>query len=128
MLNPTEYEMKLLKHLWVAGHMSASEIHEASVTETQWTYSSTRKTLERMIEKKLVRIMDECARPRLYSARVGKLETIAALSRDFVRNMLDSPAPFPMAVFAQSGLVNDAELGTLDQLLNGAAEGQAVAG
>lgn len=115
--------MKLLKHIWVAEQMSASEIHEASAADTGWTYSSTRKTLDRMVEKKLVRIMDESLRPRIYSARVGKLETIAALSTDFVRNMLDSTAPLPMAVFAQSKLVSDAELGALDRLLNSAAAG-----
>ncbi len=120
MLIPTECEMKLLKHIWVAEQMSAADIHAASAADTGWTYSSTRKTLDRMVEKKLVRIMDESLRPRIYSARVGKLETIAALSTDFVRNMLDSPAPLPMAVFAQSRLVNAAELGTLDRLLNGA--------
>ena len=120
MLTPTECEMKLLKHIWVAEQMSASDIHEASAADTGWSYSSTRKTLDRMVEKKILRIMDESLRPRIYSARVGKLETIAALSTDFVRNMLDSSGPFPMAVFAQSRLVNDAELGALDRLLNGA--------
>ena len=119
MLMPTEYEMKLLKPLWVAERMSAAEIHEASMADTQWSYSSTRKTLERMVDKKILRIMDDSQRPRIYSARVGKVETIAALSADFVRNMLDSPGPFPMAVFAQSRLVNDTERGALDLLLNG---------
>ncbi len=120
MLTPTEYEMKLLKPLWVAEQMSAADIHEASAKDTGWSYSSTRKTLDRMVEKKLLRIMDDSLRPRIYSTRVGKLETIAALSREFVRNMLDSPAPFPMTVFAHSRLVNAAELGALDVLLNSA--------
>jgi BlaI family penicillinase repressor len=52
---PSISELSLLKALWRQQPLSAREIHDAVEAELGWSYSSTRKTLERMLDKGMVR-------------------------------------------------------------------------
>jgi len=119
MAKPSDAEFKLLRPLWRAGRMSAREIHESTVGETGWSYSTTRKTLDRMIDKGLVR-----TRPvhglKTYAAAASKLETLARLANDFARNILDLDGPLPAATFANSKVVDADEIEALEALLAGA--------
>ena len=45
---PSMSELSLLKALWRQQPLSAREIHDQVVEEMGWSYSSTRKTLERI--------------------------------------------------------------------------------
>ena len=96
MLKPSDFELKLLRHLWRHKRLSAREIHDASQAETNWSFSATRKTLERMVEKDLVAI-ELVHGMKTFTARQSKLETLAALVSDFARNVLDSTEPMPAA-------------------------------
>jgi predicted transcriptional regulator len=116
MIRPSDYELKLLRHLWRQGRMSARELHEASVEETQWSYSATRKTLERMVEKGLARI-ETFHGLNTYVAGQSKLETVATLANAFARDVLDLDAPLPAAAFTGSGLIAPEEIEELEGLL-----------
>jgi len=116
MIRPSDYELKLLRHLWRRGRMSARELHEASVEETQWSYSATRKTLERMVEKGLARI-ETFHGLNTYVAGQSKLETVATLANAFARDVLDLDAPLPAAAFTGSGLIAPEEIEELEGLL-----------
>lgn len=113
---PTEFELKLLRQLWRAERLSAREIHDASVAETQWSYSATRKTLERMEEKGLVTVKPVHG-VKTYAAARPKLETLAGLISDFARNILDSDAPVPAATFVGSRLIDKDEIADLEAML-----------
>jgi len=54
MLIPSTPELCVLKALWRQAPLSAREIHEAVEEELAWSFSSTRKTVERMMEKQMV--------------------------------------------------------------------------
>ena len=116
MIRPSDYELKLLRHLWRHGRLSARELHEASAEETQWSYSATRKTLERMAEKGLVRI-EAVHGLNIYVAGQSKLETVATLANAFARDVLDLDAPLPAAAFTGSGLIAPDEIEELEGLL-----------
>jgi len=116
MIKPSDYELKLLRHLWRHRRLSAREIQDLSETETQWSFSATRKTLERMVEKGLLAI-EMVHGVKTYVAVQGKLETLAALVSDFARNVLDSTEPVPAATFAHSRLVSPEEVAELEHLL-----------
>lgn len=116
MIRPSDYEMKLLRHLWQHDRLSARELHDLSVADTQWSYSATRKTLERMVEKGLIRI-EPVHGLNTYAAAQGKLETLAALSTAFARDVLHLDTPLPAAAFTGSKMVSPDEIAELEALL-----------
>ena len=115
-IKPTDYELKLLRHLWRHHRLSAREIHDASASDTGWSYSATRKTLDRMVEKGLVTI-ETVHGLKIYLAGQSKLATVAALASAFARDVLDVDAPLPAATFAHSKLVSADEIAELELLL-----------
>jgi len=116
MIRPSDYELKLLRPLWRHSRMSAREIHDASVSDTGWSYSATRKTLDRMVEKGLVRV-ESFHGLNTYVAAQSKLETVAGLVSSFARDVLDLDAPLPAAAFTGSRLIAPEEIDDLEVLL-----------
>lgn len=114
-MKPSPTELALLKHLWSAGEQSARELHAAAGEQLGWTYSSTRRTLDRMIEKGLVGVRDAHG-VRVYSAAAAKLTTLAELARDFMTNVLETDHP-PVAAFTGSRLLTDEEAAELERML-----------
>ena len=117
MQRPSNAELELLKCLWREGTLSARELHELVEPVLGWSYSSTRKTLERMGEKGLVSERQRHGL-NLYRAAVGKLATLAALSEDFARRVLELDGPLPVQAFADSRLLSEGELDELQALLD----------
>lgn len=113
---PTPVELELLKQLWREGRLSARELHERTAQFTRWSYSSTRKTLDRMLEKGLLAASDLHG-VRVFRARVRKLATIAALSRDFARRVLGSAPATPIASFVESDFLSNEEVEELKSML-----------
>jgi len=113
---PSVTELTLLKCLWKQQPLSARELHDQAAPELQWSYSSTRKTLERMVEKGMVNI-HAVHGVNVYAAALEKMETLAAFARDFGRRVMEMDEPLPVNMFTGSKLVNHAELAELEQLL-----------
>lgn len=122
-VTPSNAELTLLKSLWRHGACSARELHDHVLPVLDWSYSSTRKTLERMVAKGLV---DEGSEHGLniYRARVGKVATLAAISADFVHRVLEMDTPLPAQAFADSRLLDEQELEELEALLRDATGGE----
>lgn len=108
--------MKLLRCLWPYPRLSARELHDASSAETGWGYTTTRKVLDRMEDKGLVKVKVVHGL-KTYAAAQPKLTTLAALIKDFARNVLDASAPIPVAAFAQSRLISPDEIDELEKLV-----------
>lgn len=124
-VTPTAVELEILKLLWQRPQLAGRELHDALEPVLQWGYSSTRKTLERMAEKGLVRVESNGVK-NFYSANVGKVPTLAALAADFSKRVLGLDAPLPIAMFADSRFLQGQELAELEQHLStlAAAVGQ----
>ncbi|MFZ4878854.1 BlaI/MecI/CopY family transcriptional regulator [Janthinobacterium sp. Mn2066] len=114
---PSVSELSLLKALWRQQPLSAREIHEQAVEELGWSYSSTRKTLERMLDKGSVR-MSVLHGVQVYEAVLDKVDTLAAFARDFGQRVMEMDTPLPVNMFTGSKLVDKAELAQLEQLLH----------
>jgi len=113
---PSISELSLLKALWRRQPLSARELHEKVVGELGWSYSSTRKTLERMLEKGMVR-QELRHGVQVYEAVLEKVGTLAAFAHDFGRRVMEIDTPLPVAMFTGSKLVDDTELARLESLL-----------
>lgn len=116
MSTPLITELALLKALWRQQPLSAREIHERVEDELGWSYSSTRKTLERMLEKGMV-AQHVRHGVQVYEAVLDKVDTLAAFAREFGKRVMEIDTPLPAAMFTGSKLVDADELARLDQLL-----------
>ncbi len=114
---PSVTELTLLKCLWKQQPLSAREIHQQVEAELQWSYSSTRKTLDRMLEKQMV-VQQVAHGINVYAAALDKVETLAAFARDFGSRVMEMDQPLPVNMFTGSKLVNRSELAELEQLLH----------
>lgn len=123
MTTPSVTELSLLKCLWKEQPLSAREIHERVVVELDWSYSSTRKTLDRMLEKRMV-AQQTLHGVNVYSATLDKVATLAAFAHDFGRRVMEMDAPLPVNMFTGSKLVDQQELAALEQLLQDWPEGK----
>jgi predicted transcriptional regulator len=107
----------LLKALWKDAPLSARDLHAHVEDELAWSYSSTRKTLERMLDKSMVAQSSEGG-IQVYRPLLDKVDTLAAFARDFSHRVMEMDAPLAAAMFSGSKLVDDQELARLDTLLN----------
>lgn len=119
MHRPSNAELELLKCLWRHKACSARELHECAGPRLGWSYSSTRKTLERMLEKGLALERDQHGL-HVYRAGVGKVKMLALLADDFGRRVLEMDRPLPLQAFADSRLLSEKELAELSALLDAA--------
>lgn len=114
---PSTPELCVLKALWRQAPLSAREIHEAVEDELGWSFSSTRKTVERMMEKQMV-AQHVRHGVQVYEALLDKVETLAAYARDFGTRIMELDSPLPVNMFAGSKLVDASELAQLEQMLS----------
>jgi BlaI family penicillinase repressor len=114
---PSVSELTLLKALWKQQPLSAREVHDAAVEELAWSFSSTRKTLDRMLDKQMIAIHTVHG-VNVYSAQLDKVATLAAFAHDFGRRVMEMDAPLPVAMFTGSKLVDQQELAELEQMLH----------
>jgi BlaI family penicillinase repressor len=120
---PSITELTVLKSLWKQQPLSAREIHEQVEAELDWSYSSTRKTLERMLDKGSVR-QSLLHGVQVYQAALEKVDTLAAFAHDFGKRVMEMDSPLPVNMFTGSKLVDEDELAQLEQLLQDWPEGR----
>jgi BlaI family penicillinase repressor len=113
---PSISELSILKALWKQQPLSAREIHVEVEPELGWSYSSTRKTLERMLDKGSVSQHTRHG-VQVYVAALEKVGTLAAFAHDFGKRVMEMDAPLPVNMFTGSKLVDEAELAQLELLL-----------
>ncbi|WP_448547512.1 BlaI/MecI/CopY family transcriptional regulator [Thalassotalea fusca] len=123
-MQPTAPELEILKLLWQTQPRTARELHDEINQQFDWSYSSTRKTLERMGEKGLV-TTDTLGNRKIYHANVEKVPTLAGFAQDFAKRVLELKGPLPVAMFADSELMDDKEIADLEKLLKDLADNDA---
>ena len=113
---PSPTELSLLKALWREAPLSSRELHQRVESELHWSFSSTRKTLERMLDKQMV-AQEMQHGVQVYRAQLDKVATLAAFAHDFGRRVMEIDAPLPVNMFTGSKLVDQQELAELEQML-----------
>ncbi|MGK5030382.1 BlaI/MecI/CopY family transcriptional regulator [Janthinobacterium sp. DSP2-3-3] len=117
MATPSVTELSLLKALWKEPPLSARELHARVEDELGWSFSSTRKTVERMLDKGML-AQRSVHGVLVYEASVDKVATLAAFAHDFGRRVMEIDSPLPVSMFSGSKLVDREELAELEQLLH----------
>lgn len=121
-MQPTAPELEILKLLWQLQPQTGRELHDQLADVLGWGYSSTRKTLERMVDKGLL-VAELQGNQNSYSAQVTKVATLAALAQDFAIRVLELKQPMPLAMFADSRLLTADDLQALEQQLQQLEQG-----
>ena len=116
MATPSVTELTLLKALWKGQPLSARALHASVEAELGWSFSSTRKTVERMLEKGMLVQRSEQG-VQVYETGADKVATLAAFAHDFGRRVMELDSPMPVTMFTGSKLVDQQELAQLEQLL-----------
>lgn len=120
-MKPSSSELVVLKVLWREGNLSAGELHAAVTDDLQWSRSSTRKTLERMVQKGMVSIKDMHGL-NVYQAKVKKVPTLAKMVHQFAADVLGLDGPLPVSNLVKSDLLSPDELQELEALLEAEIE------
>lgn len=115
-IKPSDSELTMLRCLWRHQQLSAREIHDHTSSQTVWAYSTTRKTLDRMVEKGILKVEPVHGMKTFLPAQ-SKIETMATLISHFAKTVLDTDGPLPATTFVQSRLVDDGELEELQAML-----------
>lgn len=115
-MKPSPTELVILKHLWSAQPQSLREIHIAIESQLNWSRSSTRKTVERMVEKKLLSTKNLHGL-NVYCAKAKKIPTLASMIKMFASDVLGMDGPLPVTNLVKSKILNDQELKELDAYL-----------
>ncbi|WMN59668.1 BlaI/MecI/CopY family transcriptional regulator [Pseudoalteromonas xiamenensis] len=115
----TEPELAILKSLWREQPRSARQIHDELTAQFDWTYSSTRKTLERMSDKGLLSVVSH-GNKNFYRTPLEKVPTLAGVAKDFFKKVFDFEGPLPIAMFSDSKMMSEDEIKRLEQLVNNA--------
>jgi len=116
-MQPTMPELEILKLLWQQQPRTARELHDEIKKQLEWSYSSTRKTLERMGDKGFL-TMGFSGNKKIYSAQLDKVETLASFAQDFAKRIFEIDGPLPVATFTESRLIDEDEITKLEQLLD----------
>jgi BlaI family transcriptional regulator, penicillinase repressor len=112
----TAPELEILKLLWAKQPLTSRELHDELAPLLGWGYSSTRKTLDRMSAKGMIACHSQ-GNKNCYSALLDKMPTLAAYAQDFASRVFELNGPLPVAMFANSKLINRDEIADLEKLL-----------
>ena len=117
MSHPSKSELVILKVLWAEAPLSAREIQEKVGPQLDWSFSTTRTTLSRMIQKTLLRL-DTKHGVRVYTPVASKARTLSGVIREFFETVLEMKGPLPTAAFHDSNMLSEEEWLELDRHLN----------
>lgn len=117
MERPSPSEMEILKVLWAKAPLSARELQVTIQQSQTWSRSTIRTLLTRMVEKGHV-VQDDGHGLALFKPGVSKARVMTAMLRSFSAQVFDLDTPIPITAFADSPLLDEADLEEIEALLN----------
>jgi len=117
MSQPSKSELTILKTLWAKSPLSAREIQDNVGPVLDWSFSTTRTTLSRMVEKSLLELGSQHG-VRVYTPVESKARTLSGVMREFFDTVLEIKGPLPTAAFHDSDMLSEEEWAELDTYLN----------
>jgi predicted transcriptional regulator len=115
-LQPTKPELSVLKLLWRRKSLSAREITDEVAPEFNWSYSTMRTVLERMLEKGLL-TKSHVDGVNVYGAAIGKIALLSRMILDFSDRVLELDVAPSAVMFADSKLLTKDEIDELEKVL-----------
>ena len=117
---PSFSHLAILKTLWASGAASVGEIHSAISDGLGWSRSSSRKTIERMVDKGLLTQTDNTAAISTAAyliVRAKKIPTLAGLIQSFASDVLGLDGPLPVSNLVKSDVLSADERAELAAFL-----------
>jgi len=115
-MKPSSSKLVILKHLWAKGPQSVGEIHSAISEPLGWSRSSSRKTIERMVDKGLLSQREQHGL-NIYRAKAKKIPPLAGLIQSFASDVLGLDGPLPVSNLVKSDVLSGEELAELEAFL-----------
>jgi len=112
----TTNELVILKVLWDSEGLSAREIHDALASQRDWSYSTSRTIIERMVKKNLL-TKQSYHGLNLYRAAISKAQGLAPAVKLFAELVLERDLGTVVNLFTGSQALTHQELEELQQLL-----------
>jgi len=114
----TPAELEVMKVLWSEGSLSAREVHDHLSNRLDWAYSTTRTTLDRLVNKGLL-TKNRFHGIHLYGPSISRAAGLARLVQDFAHQVLEA-SPIPVvSLFAESESLSSEEVDELRRLVEG---------
>ena len=117
-LQPTKPELAILKLLWERQPLTARAIDEEISPGLEWSFSTLRTVLERMVEKGMLKKRQNGG-VNVFAPAVGKVSLLSRMIEDFTSRVLELDAAPSAVMFANSKLLSDDEIEELEEILNG---------
>ena len=113
----TGNELAFLKLLWKKGPLSAREIHDSLAANNDWSYSTTRTLIARMVKKDLLK-KESFHGIFLYSSAISKAQGLAQTVRHFAENVVEMELASVVNLFSGGQVLTVKELKELQHLLD----------
>ena len=116
MPEPSNAEWAVLNALWDAGPMAAGEIFKIVERERDWSYSTVRTLLTRLVEKGWLDAR-RVGNSYLYSAAVPRRKAVRSAVHEFTGRVLDGLlSPF-VAYYAEEHDLSEEDLRRLEEII-----------
>ena len=109
-------EFQILRALWKNGAQSVREVHDALISKTNWAYSTTKTTMDRMTKKGLLE-RNSFHGIFLYKAMISKSQGLVKWVRFFADGLLETDYAQVVTMFSQTGSLSEKEIQELQSLL-----------
>lgn len=118
----TDSELEVMKALWRGGPRSAREVHDDLAARLDWAYTTTRTTLDRMVDKGLVH-RRSIHGLYVYEPALSRPRGLAGLVRRLSRRVLEVEPARVVSLFGESLDLSDEEIRELETLIAAEEEG-----
>jgi BlaI family penicillinase repressor len=112
----SEAEYEVMKIVWHTGSLTANEIVDSLVPESNWAPKTIRTLINRLLKKKALRY-EVRGKSYLYSPAISKNEYIAVQSESFLDQIFDGALMPMLSYFAKSKKLSPGDIEKLKSLL-----------
>ena len=112
----TEAEWAIIQVVWDAKRCTAPDVTEFLKTKRQWSYSTVKTLMDRMVDKGLLEI-EKMRNLILYSAAISKKDAQKGEIMKTVKRAFDGALTPMMQFMLDSGELSDKQLDEVEQLL-----------
>lgn len=113
----TKTEFDILRILWKTGRLNVREVHDQMIENYSWAYSTTKTTMNRMVEKGLLK-KEKFHGVFLYEPLLSRAKGFARLINFFSNRVLELDYRDVVPLFSRSNALTQEEVEELSQLLN----------
>ena len=118
-LSRAEYD--ILRILWKEGRQTIREVHEEIQPISNWAYSTTKTTMDRMVAKGLLK-REQFHGIFLYEASVSRPAGLARMVEFFADRVLETDYGTVVSLFARNNSLSDREIAELRELIKTSKE------